>query len=1017
MLTYSYKTDFSIHTREIEVNDFYISPDLLYLSGTTSPNHLFGVGQRIKVKTDYYPEPEYITVASTEVVKRNGFLMYDKPIEIKTATYTAINEEEIFSQSVKYIEVNGDTYYQDLNKSGSTEFMVDGNLYTTDVSATTINIQVRSYVEDGYIDVDGIKYSVLINHNNAVTFADTMGNSFTPPPDWDVSFITRKHEYVKKFSLNPKSDMLIATDSITRYGYRPYIKYKGERLYFRQLYDEEGLNAGFGVKMDGVNYNMLILGQEGDGVVDINDYPHPYDSVNPYSKEAYLEFVGETNLVTINNRQYELCFEPDHVDSGDIIAIRTQIEHLPILLGDTLIAYTSNKPFEVNLETDISGNTYASINGCKYNTIKNLCDCVIVNGTEYPLDYVGNPEAPFVGMIATCKLNDGNVVHFRVNSLQEDELSVKDLKKVNFDESGNTVDAYTVALSGDTLDTVIYTNAQLYTVNNYDGVQINDYKTKVLTIHKGELDNQTDRQCIIVNYSQEYKLTVIDTIGSNLILCRLDITNSDYTHGAYHALVNSIIDTLVNNPEFSIRRPSTIFGTKHLTYKDWLYDAIVASQTSNYEDEIGDSVSGGSVSIYELSNIYQNIHLENSMDYLSFPITLSKSVDNSLNQSDLIMNYHYDEVIEDGINELVDMEKDMYSPIFMTPNGEIQDIEEIEFNLHFRTRDMETWKINEENGESINNNINNQFTNWFITDYYPYNAYSNSGSTIYDKPEVFDKMANQSDLLGFLYFTTDDVKVKRKKLAKSFLRITYFDSKDPIRQNMLGTSTIYFDCDRYYDILYTPHPEYMFAKVVKSLDWDRIHNGKLKEDGTVDEPAIEDRIMMNYNTNPTVLTELFKLKTSGDTLSTADLALLQEYDLPRLDSRITITDRYTSGVSSEGFYSYILKTYANKKATQTIYMKIEFFHAGIGIKIPMVLATDEKNAAINEWTLDKLNTFKQGYKLEEIYDRLYIPIDIFYSTKRRQFVYTVSNQDNYSNSTLVGNKLRFNLFELKIKGN
>ena len=98
-------------------------------------------------------------------------------------------------------------------------------------------------------------------------------------------------------------------------------------------------------------------------------------------------------------------------------------------------------------------------------------------------------------------------------------------------------------------------------------------------------------------------------------------------------------------------------------------------------------------------------------------------------------------------------------------------------------------------------------SNWFVTDYYPYNAYGNTESQVYKigTDEFINNNMNNSDLLGFLYFTTNDVQNKRKKLEKSFLRITYFDSKDPLTQNMLGTSTIYLNCDRYFDILYNNH--------------------------------------------------------------------------------------------------------------------------------------------------------------------------------------------------------------------
>ena len=91
--------------------------------------------------------------------------------------------------------------------------------------------------------------------------------------------------------------------------------------------------------------------------------------------------------------------------------------------------------------------------------------------------------------------------------------------------------------------------------------------------------------------------------------------------------------------------------------------------------------------------------------------------------------------------------------------------------------------------------------------------------------------------------------------------------------------------------------------------------------------------------------------------------LTGEYQ-PTLNSKIIVKDRLAGKNSSEGFYSYILKAFANKKEPQTIYMKAEFFHAGIGIKIPMVIATDtDKNAIQNDEWSGKLAEFKKGYDL------------------------------------------------------
>lgn len=55
-----------------------------------------------------------------------------------------------------------------------------------------------------------------------------------------------------------------------------------------------------------------------------------------------------------------------------------------------------------------------------------------------------------------------------------------------------------------------------------------------------------------------------------------------------------------------------------------------------------------------------------------------------------------------------------------------------------------------------------------------------------------------STKLSTLGFTEDDVVNKRNRLAKTFLRLSFYDSKDLKTQNLLGYSTIFVDADYLY---------------------------------------------------------------------------------------------------------------------------------------------------------------------------------------------------------------------------
>lgn len=1013
MLTYSYKIKTSSNKEEIEVNDFYISSDLSHASGTTSPQHSFDVGDKLTVKTDYYPRPMFVKVTSCDTVKRNGYIVYYKDLPIKLALYSDYSSGKLESSLVKFIELDGNTYFQNMNNSLYTTFIVGGELFSAGNNDTEVSVKCKAYVEDDCVNIDGIKYGVNIN-KSSVTFTDFAGKPFKKPNTWDISKVNAKYEYVKKFSVSNGETNILPAYSIKRYGFRPYINYKGGRMYFEYLYNDAGVKTGFGLRINGADYPIMsFVDEKGNYSYSGDDY-FPYN--NPYDKNYYISNDSNKDYIVVDGMTYDIYFDADEVDDGDIVCIETD-ENLPVMIGDKLVAVNTDIDYTVRMESDSSGNTYAYFNGYRHNKVRNLCDCVNINGTEYQLTYDGAVETPIVGQTARCTLDDGEVLTFKVAEVDDAEHRVKSLWKTKVESDGSVTNAYTMSYVDGSLEKTEYTNSKKYTVNSYDGIKVGDRYFKVERSVSDVGSGNVAYEYVRLNWSQQFNLVVVDTVGSNRILCRLYIDRRNFTAIEANSIIDSSLYVLTQNGGFSIlKRPNT-FGKKLLVYNEWLSEAL------GYDR---------SVSIYELSDIENRIHFLIAKDSMTFPVSLSKPIDISLNKTNLITNFHYDEVADEVINKIVDMEKDMYSPVFKdVESGELSDVEKIEFNLHFRTRDLETWKMIQDEGTYatsgdtgdvfVDNSIDNMFSNWFVTDYYPYNAYLDSNSSAYkteggkNTPDAFiNNNMNSSDLLGFLYFTTNDVQVKRKKLEKSFLRLTYFDSRNPLKQNMLGTSTLYFDCDRYFDVLSNTHEGIFYEDVAQSLDIDRVTEGIMGSNGVVTPASTGDKIAVNRNTVPGVLKEAF-VANSGDYTTVSSLAVNNMENAPRLDSRIIIGDIFTDSLSSEGFYSYILKAFANKKVEQTIYMKAEFFHAGVGIKIPMMLAVDDDDNAISEWTLDKLDAFKDGYGLKDIYNKMYTPITISYSKELRKFVYRVSDERNYSVATKNGNKLRFNLFELKIK--
>ena len=112
---------------------------------------------------------------------------------------------------------------------------------------------------------------------------------------------------------------------------------------------------------------------------------------------------------------------------------------------------------------------------------------------------------------------------------------------------------------------------------------------------------------------------------------------------------------------------------------------------------------------------------------------------------------NFDIIKSDYINSIIDYEKIKIYPCIYTTGAtnanHIKEINAIQFSLHFYLND-----------------------NW------------TSGSTKYHE----------------IGFSSDDIIYRRKKLQRSFIRLSYFDSKDFKTQNLLYYSTIFIDCDKLY---------------------------------------------------------------------------------------------------------------------------------------------------------------------------------------------------------------------------
>lgn len=477
----------------------------------------------------------------------------------------------------------------------------------------------------------------------------------------------------------------------------------------------------------------------------------------------------------------------------------------------------------------------------------------------------------------------------------------------------------------------------------------------------------------------------------------------------------------------------------------------------------------------DISN--QPIRIYKNGMYMNFTLHLHNDMGTNLMQEDVVTNQFYNVERANSINSIIDMEKDIYHPIIVNGNNKI-DVSKIVFNLHLRTRDMNTWEVNEDDGNERTVGL----TNWFCMDYPYYFRNDNTrtrdgisyynGTTIPDidwinfdeqrdsayteiHNEIIDSGMNifeMSDLLGFLKFTDDDVFYQKSKLANTFIRLSFYDSPDPKTQSLLYYSTIYMDEGE----LFKKYLEN--TKTRDGKEFTKVTNLSIVNSG--------DTLQLDFQ------------RTSGDTTNSisvdreytplyneiSEKLIPSDYEDKRLSCRFNVDNRYVTDDSSDGFYLYLYRDYSLPFTPRSVYMKVELNHAGLGRTIPFMYPRKFKledgteldhltlshgivgegetaikyevdsnnpyrvlkfsngaNEAINIQSelCQDISDFREGYDLKDIYYQEYIELKVVYDAERSKYVYylpfDVLDNKNANNLPYRENTMILNLWEIKIK--
>ena len=334
------------------------------------------------------------------------------------------------------------------------------------------------------------------------------------------------------------------------------------------------------------------------------------------------------------------------------------------------------------------------------------------------------------------------------------------------------------------------------------------------------------------------------------------------------------------------------------------------------------------------NSLRKDISFYEYFESINFMIPLSNSIEVGIDSEDNTKTYFEDKK-KSLIPKISDYEKRCFTPCIKTNSSLIQ-ASKINFNVFLRSRENITeWNTND--AEGWNQYMINSSGNFYKP------TFNNNGENI--------TISTNGDLLSVLNFSDEDIYFRKKKVGKTFLRLLFYDSNNPLKQMLLFYSTIFLDANELY------------VKYMKNL---------------------------NKKTESTQLVENPTLGENNLTLS------------------FSVYDRYYMDKSSEGFYVYLYPDNIEELLNKTIYLKVEFNHAGYGQTLPLIYP-NKNNKPLSFGNNFPTSLIDKNGSLSEFYRQLYIPVTLTYDNKDGGYKYYFNMTNKVSNDEIT-----INLYEPKI---
>lgn len=939
MLRYNIKvTEDDISREKMSWDEKFLSQDLSYVSGVTSTSYHLEKYGMIPASNSMVSSDATLRVVS-ENVHRNGYcIIKDKEYDVKKV--------KVNGKDVSYIEVNGTFYYEVKGKyvidnmlKQDGESVISGEVIVPSENQDSVNIDTIVWIEDEKVTIDGITYWYDENEGkitlDGVYFID---NYESVTKCKDIKFFNFKSTIeVTKFKLTKAFDEIGYDYSKVSYcSYLYFINFNGECHNIAFTKDKDDGSFTFFCDYNGKELPLFF--KVSDDYIELNSANLASNGIEWVYDYESLKSI--TSYVKVSCEDGDVYVEVEHdvisANDGDRVLVQLSDSYTSFGIGDVITFHNDDSTEELKVYGD--ENEFVVYNGNKIGLVKNLCDTVTIENYEYPIHYVNGRNE---GKDCVIDVDGSNVLMQLVS--KDGKMSVKPY-------------GYVIAKGHN-----VATNDVFYNINEYDGVTINGKSYKR---YKNDSEN-----IIPTDLPSKYMLEVDDVVGSSILVCKAFLPTEGLTKNEYIAIGKETLQRVVGaSSTLRLTSVNKIFGVREITPL-----LPFSKKSSAYEDITSSKY------YYDL---FDSLSLYCSMGYVSVKFPMTMHVGDDAMQDDIVENDFFEHEKSLAINPIIDMEKDVYSPKYIDKNGKYDGsdtvflpISEIRVNLHFRTRDLDTWKVNE--GFNLVDS-SGKTDGWFVTDYYPYKG----NTKMKDKNGNNIDLMEVSDLVGLLNFTNDDIYYQKSKVGKTFLRFSYYDSIDPNRQMLLATSTVFMD------------EHTLFKKFI-------------------------DNSRKNVNTYSLVSAEektrdLNKISVMSE-LKDGNSTVIEESK--RLSSRFVITNKYDTDTSSEGFYIYMFKEYSENLHPREIFMKVEFNHAGIGTTLPFIkpMSWTEDNSSKTWFPNKELSVgsteMKNGVELEKKNAQDYIPLYAVYDFKNKEYVYVFDKRYVTVNDGVAS----INLFELKLR--